>query len=96
MIILVFCTIVHFYTVSPLTMLTALKQIDREFESVPASLKVRFCTTMFRVRGPIGLPAVSEVVMYLFVNVMLTVSEVAFLYSADMMLAIRPKLRTWR
>ena len=37
--ILVICTIVHFYTVSHLTCLTALKQLDPEFEAVSLSLK---------------------------------------------------------
>ncbi len=87
MAILVVCTIVHFYTVSHITMLTALKQIDKEFESVSASLKVPFYKTMFRVHVPICLPAISEVMMYLFVNAMTTVSAVVFLYSADTKLA---------
>ncbi|MDH3579308.1 MAG: putative 2-aminoethylphosphonate ABC transporter permease subunit [Hyphomicrobiales bacterium] len=85
--ILVICTVVHFYTVSHLTMLTALKQIDKEFESVSASLKVPFYKTMFRVHVPICLPAISEVMMYLFVNAMTTVSAVVFLYSPDTKLA---------
>ncbi len=87
MAILVICTIIHFYTVSHLTMLTALKQIDKEFESVSASLKVPFYKTMVRVHVPVGLPAISEVMMYLFVNAMTTVSAVVFLYSADTKLA---------
>jgi iron(III) transport system permease protein len=87
MVILVVCTIVHFYTVSHLTMLTALKQIDKEFESVSASLKVPFYRTMFRVHVPICLPVLSEVMMYLFVNAMTTVSAVVFLYSPDTKLA---------
>ncbi len=87
MAILVVCTIVHFYTVSHLTMLTALKQIDKEFESVSASLKVPFYKTMFRVHVPICLPAISEVMMYMFVNAMTTVSAVVFLYSPDTKLA---------
>ena len=87
MIILVLCTIVHFYTVTHLTMLTALKQIDKEFESVSASLKVPFYKTMWRVHVPICLPAISEVMMYLFVNAMTTVSAVVFLYSPDTKLA---------
>ncbi|MDA7949347.1 MAG: putative 2-aminoethylphosphonate ABC transporter permease subunit [Hyphomicrobiaceae bacterium] len=87
MAILVICTVIHFYTVSHLTMLTALKQIDKEFESVSASLKVPFYKTMFRVHVPICLPAISEVMMYLFVNAMTTVSAVVFLYSADTKLA---------
>jgi iron(III) transport system permease protein len=85
--ILVVCTIVHFYTVSHLTMLTALKQIDKEFESVSASLQVPFYKTMFKVHVPICLPAISDVMMYLFVNAMTTVSAVVFLYSPDTKLA---------
>ena len=85
--ILVACTIVHFYTVSHLTMLTALKQIDKEFESVSASLQVPFYKTMLRVHVPICLPAISDVMMYLFVNAMTTVSAVVFLYSPDTKLA---------
>jgi len=87
MVILVVCTVVHFYTVSHLTMLTALKQIDKEFESVSASLKVPFYRTMFRVHVPICLPVISDVMMYLFVNAMTTVSAVVFLYSPDTKLA---------
>ncbi len=85
--ILVLSTIVHFYTVSHLTMLTALNQIDREFESVSASLKVPFYKTMVRVHVPVSLPAISEVMMYLFVNAMTTVSAVVFLYGPDTKLA---------
>lgn len=87
MAILVICTVIHFYTVSHLTMLTALKQIDKEFESVSASLKVPFYKTALRVHVPICLPAISEVMMYLFVNAMTTVSAVVFLYSPDTKLA---------
>jgi len=49
MAILVICTIAHFYTVSHLTAMTALKQLDAEFESVSASLKVPFYRTFWRV-----------------------------------------------
>ena len=87
MAILVICTIIHFYTVSHLTAVTALKQIDKEFESVSASLKQPFYRTFFRVTTPICLPAIFEVTIYLFVNAMTTVSAVIFLYSADTYLA---------
>lgn len=87
MTILVVCTLVHFYTVSHLTLVTALKQIDREFEAVSASLRVPFYKTVLRVHVPICLPTISEVMMYLFVNAMTTVSAVVFLYSPDTKLA---------
>jgi iron(III) transport system permease protein len=83
----VICTVVHFYTVSHLTLLTALKQIDKEFESVSASLNVPFYKTLLRVHLPICLPVVSEVMMYLFVNAMTTVSAVVFIYAPDNKLA---------
>ena len=79
MAILVICTIVHFYTVSHLTAVTALKQIDKEFESVSASLKQPFYRTFFRVTTPICLPAIFEISIYLFVNALTTVSAVVFL-----------------
>jgi iron(III) transport system permease protein len=87
MAILVLNTVVHYYTSSHLTALTALKQIDNEFESVSASLKVPFWRTFFRVTVPVCLPSVLDVSRYLFVNAMTTVSAVVFLYSPKTMLA---------
>ena len=87
MAILVICTITHFYTVCHLTAVTALKQIDPEFESVSASLKVPQFKTFWRVSLPVCLPAVLEIAIYLFVNAMTTVSAVIFLYSYNTMLA---------
>ncbi|MCW5771048.1 MAG: putative 2-aminoethylphosphonate ABC transporter permease subunit [Rhodospirillaceae bacterium] len=81
--ILVVNTVAHFYTVSHLTAVTALKQIDAEFEAVSASLKVPFYVTLFRVTIPICLPAVLDIAIYIFVNAMTTVSAVIFLYGAN-------------
>jgi len=85
--ILVICTVTHFYTVSHLTAVTALKQMDPEFESVSSSLKVPFYRTFIRVTVPVCLPAILDISMYLFVNAMTTVSAVVFLYSPDTALA---------
>ncbi|ABC29852.1 ABC-type Fe3+ transport system, permease component [Hahella chejuensis KCTC 2396] len=87
MAILVICTIAHFYTVCHLTAVTALKQIDPEFEAVSASLKAPQWLTFWRVSLPVCLPAVLEIGGYLFVNAMTTVSAVIFLYSHNTMLA---------
>jgi iron(III) transport system permease protein len=81
--ILVINTIAHFYTVSHLTAVTALKQLDAEFESVSQSLKVPFHVTLGRVTIPICLPAILDIAVYLFVNAMTTTSAVIFLYGAD-------------
>ena len=85
--ILVICTIVHFYTVSHLTCLTALKQLDPEFEAVSLSLKTPVWRTVSKVTLPVCLPALLDVGSYLFLNAMTTVSAVVFLYSPETMLA---------
>ncbi|AWK84982.1 putative 2-aminoethylphosphonate ABC transporter permease subunit [Azospirillum thermophilum] len=83
MAILVLSTVVHFYTVGHLTAVTALKQLDREFEAVSASLKVPVWRTFWRVTVPLCLPAILDIAIYLFVNAMTTVSAVVFLYAPD-------------
>lgn len=87
MAILVISTVTHFYTVGHLTALTALKQIDREFEPVAASLRQPSLRVFASVTVPICLPAILEIFIYLFVNAMTTVSAVVFLYSANTALA---------
>jgi iron(III) transport system permease protein len=87
MTVLVVSTVTHFYTVAHLTALTALKQMDPEFESVAASLKQPFHRLFFRVTVPVCLPAILNIAIYLFVNAMTTVSAVVFLYSTDTKLA---------
>jgi len=87
MVILVVSTVTHFYTVSHLTAVTALKQMDKEFESVSASLKQPFYKLFTRVTVPVCLPAILDISIYLFVNAMTTVSAVVFLYSTQTTLA---------
>ncbi len=87
MAILVINTVAHFYTVGHLTSTTALKQIDPEFESVSASLKVPLWKTFGRVTAPICLPSIVDIAIYMFVNAMTTVSSVIFLYAPDTKLA---------
>lgn len=85
--VLIVNTIAHFYTVAHITSLTALKQIDGEFESVSASLKVPFWRTFARVTVPISAPAILDIAVYMFVNALTTVSAAVFLYGADSKLA---------
>ena len=87
MIILVVSTVTHFYTVSHLTAVTALKQMDSEFESVSASLKQPFYKLFARVTVPVCMPAILNISIYLFVNALTTVSAVVFLYSTNTALA---------
>lgn len=87
MTLLVINTLAHYYTVTHLTALTALKQIDREFEAVAASLKVPMTRSFFVVTLPVCAPALLDIWIYLFLNSMTTVSAVIFLYGTQTKLA---------
>ena len=87
MVILVICTVTHFYTVSHLTSLTALKQMDPEFEAIASSLKQPFYRLFSKVTVPVCMPTILDISIYFFVNAMTTVSAVIFLYSPDTTLA---------
>jgi iron(III) transport system permease protein len=81
--LLVLNCMVHFYTVAHLTAVTAIRQLDPEFEAVGASLRVPAWVTFRRVTLPICLPAILDIAVYIFVNAMTTVSAVIFLYGPD-------------
>jgi iron(III) transport system permease protein len=75
------CCIAHYYTVPHMTALTAVKQLDDEFEAASASLGVPFLTLVRRVTIPVCLPAIVDIATYFFVNAMTTVAAVIFLYA---------------
>ncbi|MCM3630155.1 putative 2-aminoethylphosphonate ABC transporter permease subunit [Paenibacillus glycanilyticus] len=85
--ILVLANIAHFYSVAFVTATSALKKLDREIETASDSLGVPRYKTLLRVTIPLCLPAVLEMAMYFFINSMVTVSAVMFLYAADLKLA---------
>ncbi len=85
--LLIICNIIHFYTVSFLTATTALRQLDKEFESVSDSMAVPFYKTFMRITVPVCFPAILEIAVYYFVSSMATVSAVIFLYTSDNPLA---------
>ncbi len=80
MAILVISTIVHYYTVPFLTATTSIKQIDPEFEAISESMNTPFYRTFMRVIVPVSLPAIISVASYLFLNAMVTLSVVVFLF----------------
>jgi len=83
MTLLVVCTIAHYLTTAQMTATTALRQLDAEFEAAALSLKAPLYRHYLRVTVPICLPALLDIVRYLFVSAMTTVSAAIFLYSPD-------------
>ena len=86
-VILVLANIVHFYSVPYVTASGALKKLDKEFESIAESMRIPGRMIFLKVSIPMSLPAILEIFMYYFVNAMVTVSAVVFLYSAGFKVA---------
>ncbi|MGL5973096.1 MAG: putative 2-aminoethylphosphonate ABC transporter permease subunit, partial [Oscillospiraceae bacterium] len=87
MAILVIVNIIHYFSVPFITASTALKRLDGEFETVSDSLRVPFYCTLFKITIPMSVGAILEMVVYFFVNSMITVSAVVFLYTPVFKLA---------
>ncbi|MGG4495184.1 putative 2-aminoethylphosphonate ABC transporter permease subunit [Brevibacillus reuszeri] len=85
--ILILANLIHFYAVPFITATTALKKLDKEFELASESMGVPFYITFWKVTVPMSLPAILEIAVYYFINSMVTISAVVFLYSADFKLA---------
>ena len=83
--IIVINTVVHYYTVGHMTALTALKQLPAEIESTAASIKLPQYQLFWKVTLPVCIPAVLDIMTYLFINALTTTSAVVFLYSTDTM-----------
>ena len=82
-VIMIFCTTIHLFSVTYVTASTALKKLDREYENVAESMSVPFWEVFARVSLPMCINAVLEIFMYFFVNSMVTVSAVVFLYTSQ-------------
>lgn len=80
MAILIISTVIHYYTVPFLTATTALKQMDPEFEAIGESLEAPFYRTLGRITVPVALPAILSIASYYFLNAMVTLSAVVFLF----------------
>ncbi len=87
LLLLTVCTVAHFLSTAQITASTALRQLDGEFEAAALSLRVPLFRHYLRVTLPLCLPALLDIVRYLFVSAMTTVSAAIFLYSPDSMLA---------
>lgn len=86
-VILVVVTVVHFYTVAHLTLVSALKALDPEFETAGRVLGRSRFAVVRQVIAPMSALALIEVAVYLFVGATTTVSAVVFLYPPDVKLA---------
>lgn len=82
--IMVLANLIHFFSVSFLTANTALKKLDKEFEEVGESLSVPWYKTFIWVSIPLSLDAILEIFTYIFVNSMVAVSALVFIYTSKL------------
>ncbi len=85
--IIVLANIIHFLSVPYMTITTSMKKIDMEYENVSESMGVPWYKVLSNVVIPMSMPAILESFSYYFVNSMMTVSAVIFLYNFDTKLA---------
>lgn len=78
--ILVLANIIHFFSTPFLAMTNEMKKIDKEYENVSESMGVSWYVLVKKVIVSMSLPAILESFSYYFVNSMITVSAVVFLY----------------
>lgn len=81
--ILILANIIHFIAVPVMTITSTLRKLDKEYDSVSESMGVHPAKTLFRVTLPLSINAVLDTFFYFFVNSMVTISAVIFLYGQD-------------
>ncbi len=81
--LMVIANIIHMFSVTYVTATTALKKLDKEYENVSDSMNIPFYRVFLHVTVPMSLPAILEIAVYYFVNSMVTVSAIVFLYTAQ-------------
>lgn len=84
--ILVLVNVVHYYTVPHLSFTASFKSLNADIEDVGHSLGVSTFKTFFKVIVPTNTILIIEIMGYLFINSMTTISAVVFLYSSDTLL----------
>lgn len=81
--IMIICNIVHFFSIPSLTIKESLQKIDSELELVGESMGISRWSMFFRVYLPLCLPAILENFIYYFLNAMVTISALIFIYTAS-------------
>jgi iron(III) transport system permease protein len=83
LILIILCTVAHFYTVPHLMVVNELLRLDREIDLAAQALRIGPAGTARRIHGPVLLPTLIDVAGYFFVNAMTTVSALIFLFTAQ-------------
>lgn len=80
-IILIFANIVHFFSVPYMTIKGNMKRIDKEYENVSETMGIPWYKVFDNVILPLSKIEIIESFQYYFLNSMMTVSALIFLYT---------------
>lgn len=83
MLLLVICSVAHFYTVPHLMAVGGLLRLDREIDLAAQALRAGPIAAGRRVYLPYLAPTLVDIAGYFFVNAMTTVSALIFLFNAQ-------------
>ena len=79
--IIILANIVHFFATPFLTITARLKTLDSEYETISNIMGVSWYRTIFKVIIPLSIDSIIENFSYYFINSMITISAVIFLYT---------------
>ncbi len=80
--IIILANIIHFFATPFLTITARLKTLDNEYETISNIMGVSWCRTIFKVIIPLSIDSILESFSYYFINSMITISAVIFLYTS--------------
>ena len=94
-IIIVLSNIIHFFSMPYITMKSAIQKIDKEYENVSETMGVPWYSVFDKVILVLLQPAIIEIFQYYFLNSMMTVSALVFLYTSKTKVAAVEMLATY-
>ncbi|MGL5869557.1 winged helix-turn-helix transcriptional regulator, partial [Clostridium chrysemydis] len=80
-VIMIFANIIHFFSMPYMTIKGSMKKIDKEYENVSETMGIPWYAVFDRVILPLSKQAVLESFQYYFLNSMVTISALVFLYT---------------
>ncbi|MBQ4253038.1 MAG: ABC transporter permease subunit [Erysipelotrichaceae bacterium] len=84
-VIIVICNIVHFTSSPYLLAYNALNKVNKTYEDLGATYDINTAKITWKVLIPVTRGTILEMFSYIFVNSMMTISAVAFLYNSSTM-----------
>ena len=78
---MIFANIVHFFSMPYMTIKGSMKKIDKEYENVSETMGVPWYKVFDNVVLPLSKASIIESFQYYFLNSMMTISALVFLYT---------------